>query len=87
MPLALDFKPEDEYRYAYPNDLMNKIADIFLDGLDKSNISRISTKKLEIMNDDKVVRILNDAWKSFLNNPEKYNKWEVNTIEKLKSSL
>lgn len=87
MPLALDIKPENEYKYAYPKDLMIIIAEIFLNGLNKSNISKITFKKLERMDDDKVVRILNDAWQSFLNDPEKYCEWEEKTIEKLKSRL
>ena len=87
MPLALDVKPENEYKYAYPKSLMYKLAKIFLDGLEKSKFSRITNKKLDNMDDDEVIRILNDAWKLFLKEPEIYGEWEEETIKKLKYGI
>ncbi len=87
MPLSIDVKPENEYKYAYPKDLMYKIAKIFLDGLDRSNFLKITDKSLDNMTKGKVVRILNDAWKSFLKDPEKYGEWEDEIIKELKSGM
>ncbi len=87
MPLALDVKPENEYKYAYPKALMYKLAEIFLDGLEKSNFSKITKNKLDNMDEDKVMRILNDAWKLFLKDPELYGEWEEEIIKKLRSGI
>ncbi len=87
MPLALDVKPENEYKYAYPKALIYKLAEIFLDGLEKSNFSKITKNKLDNMDEDKVMRILNDAWKLFLKDPELYGEWEEKIIKKLRSGI
>ena len=87
MPLVLNTEPIVEYQYAYLEDLMKEVAELFLAGLKDGNFSIISSKKLEKQNPDSIIKILNEAWALFWNNPEEFRDWEEKCIEKLKSTI
>ena len=85
MPLVLNTEPIVEYQYAYPEDMMKEIAELFLAGVKNGNISIISPKKLEKLSSDSIIRILNEAWTLFWIKPEEFRSWEEKRIQKLKS--
>ena len=87
MPLVLNTEPIVEYQYAYPEDLMKEVAELFLTGLKDGNFLIISSKKLAKQNPDSIIKILNEAWALFWNNPEEFRNWEEKCIEKLKSMI
>jgi len=87
MPFVVNTQPVVEYQYAYPNDLMNEIAELFLTGLKESQFSIVSSEKLEKPNPDSIVNLLNEAWNLFWDCPDKFREWEENTIQKLKASF
>jgi hypothetical protein len=88
MPFIANIEPITEYQYAYPINLMEEIADVFLTGLKESGFSIISPEKLEKLNQNSIVKLLNEAWKVFWNEPPmEYRNWEEKAVEKLKSAI
>jgi hypothetical protein len=88
MPFIANIEPITEYQYAYPINLMGEIADVFLTGLKESSFSIISPEKLEKLNQNTIVKLLNEAWKVFWNEPPMaYRNWEEKAVEKLKSAI
>ena len=87
MPLVSNTEPIVEYQYAYPEDLMKEVAELSLAGLKDGKFSIISPKKLEKQNPDSIIKILNEAWALFWNNPGEFRDWEEECIEKLKSMI
>jgi len=87
MPFVVNTRPVVEYQYAYTNNLMNEIAELFLMGLRESQFSIVSPEKLETQNPDSIVSLLNEAWALFWNNPDAFRDWEEKTIQKLKSII
>jgi len=87
MPLVLNTNPIVEYQYAYPEDLMKVVAELFLIGLKDGKFSIISPTKLEKLNPESIIRILNEAWTLFWNNPDEFRDWEEKCIKKLKSTV
>jgi len=85
MPLVLNAEPVVEYQYAYPEDLMKEVAELFLEGLKDGNFSIISPNNLKERNSNSIIKILNDAWNLFWKNPDIFRYWEEKTIQKLKS--
>ena len=85
MPLYLNAIPIVEYQYAYPDNLMKEVAELFLTGLKEGNLSIISPKGLEEKSSESIIKILNEAWTLFWSNPEEFRKREEKCIEKLKS--
>jgi hypothetical protein len=86
MPLVANTQPVTEYQYAYPDDLMNEVADLFLNGLRAAGFALISEKDIENDNDS-IVSVLNRAWTLFWEDPEAFIGWETVTVQKLKSQL
>ena len=84
MPFADVSRPIQEYQYAYPEDLMKNIASLFLDGLKKSNFKIYTSGKNEEGNQNNIVKLLNEAWEYFWENPDEFRKWEEKKIEELK---
>lgn len=87
MPLVLNTEPIIEYQYAYPEELMKEVAELFFIGVKEGNFSMVSPKNLEKNNSGSIIKMLNDAWNLFWSNPEKFRDWEEKCIEKLKSLL
>ena len=87
LPFVRDTQPIVEYQYAYPDDLMEEIADLFLAGLKESGFSIITPDKLRQNNQESIINILNEAWNLFWDNPDTFRDWEENTIQRLKSII
>jgi hypothetical protein len=87
MPLVANAQPVVEYQYAYPKDLMNEIADIFLLGVKESQFSIATPKRFEERNPHSVIKLLNDAWDLFWKDPDRFRGWEESAIQELKSCL
>lgn len=87
MPFVANTQPVVEYQYAYPNDLMNDIAELFLTGLKESKFSILFPEKLDSKNPDSIINLLNEAWNLFWNNSSAFRDWEEKTVQKLKSVL
>ncbi|MHA1227406.1 MAG: hypothetical protein ACTSPV_11740 [Candidatus Hodarchaeales archaeon] len=85
MPLVLNTEPAVEYQYAYPEDLMKEVAELFLEGLEEGNFPITSPDNLKEQNSNSIIRILNDAWTLFWENPDTFRVWEEKTIQKIKS--
>jgi len=86
IPLVANTEPVTEYQYAYPDDLMNEVADLFLDSLKAAGFSPVSEKDIE-NDDNSIVSVLNRAWTLFWEDPEAFTGWEEQTVQKLKSQL
>jgi hypothetical protein len=86
IPLVANTQPVAEYQYAYPDDLMNDVADLFLNSLKETGFALVS-EKIVRSQDDNIVSILNRAWALFWEDPEAFTKWEAQTVQKLKSQL
>lgn len=87
MPFIANIEPVVEYQYAYPTNLMEKIANLFLKGLRETGFQVLSPNKLENLKQHSIVKLLNQAWKIFWENPTIFRKWEEEEIKKLKSIL
>lgn len=87
IPLAVNARPVVEYQYAYPEDLMKEVADLFLIGLEESNFSVVSPVKLGQLNQNSIVKLLNEAWDLFWRNPNVFRKWEKESINRLKGII
>ena len=87
MPFVAGIQPVVEYQYAYPKELLGEIADLFLTGLKESNFSIVSLGKLEQLDQNSIVKLLNEAWSLFWNDSEAFRDWEEKTVQKLKSTL
>jgi hypothetical protein len=83
MPFSGVSRPIQEYQYAYPENLMENIASLFLEGLRKSNFA-IITDKNEEQNQKTIIILLNDAWKYFWDEPHEFRLWEEKSIGELK---
>ena len=87
MPFVINTQPVVEYQYAYPNDLMNEIAELFLMGLEESQFLIVSPEEIERQNPASIINLLNEAWKLFWSDPDNFREWEESAIQKLKSSV
>jgi len=87
LPLVANRQPVTEYQYAYPDDLMNEIAELFLIGLRESGFALVSPEKLEKKEPDSIVHLLNEAWELFWSNPEAFTDWEGQTVQRLKTEI
>ena len=85
LPPVLNAEPVVEYQYAYPEGMMEELADIFLTGLKESEFAIISPTDLRRQNSNTVIKQLNEAWASFWNKPDEFRDWEEKCIEKLKA--
>lgn len=83
-PLVKHYNPDPDYYYAYPDGLLDEIANTVLQGLQESQISVISQDKLRELDDDSIIRLLNEAWIRFWANPDEFREWETNQILRLK---
>jgi len=86
IPLVVNRQPVTEYQYAYPDDLMNEIAELVLTSLRESGFAVVSPEKLG-KKSNSIVHLLNEAWEMFWNNPEAFTDWEGRTVQKLKAEI
>jgi hypothetical protein len=87
MPFIANIEPVNEYQYAYPEKLMNDVADILLRGLRASNFLIVSPAMIAGLKPNSIVKLLNDAWKEFWINPLLFREWEQDCIKKLRFSI
>ena len=86
MPFVLENEPVVDYYDAYPTELLDNIATLFLEGLKKSNFNLASKEILEKKSEN-IMNLLNQCWKIFWGNPQEYIEWETKTVQKLKSDF
>jgi hypothetical protein len=80
--------PDAYYQFAYPDKLLNVLAEKFLAALKASGFSIVTPDQLKSSSDEDIPVILNDAWVAFWRlSPEEYRKWEKNHIEMLKKRV
>lgn len=87
MPFAFNIQPVVEYQYAYPENLIKEIANIFLEGLKESSFSVVTPESLNQLDQSNIIKLLNEAWKLFWSNPDTFRHIEEESIKKLKSVL
>lgn len=80
-------EPQPEYQYAYPNKLLKEIAEIFLEGIQKSGFNIMTPEKM-IDEKDTVRSTLNESWNKFWGcTIEEFREWEIKRIEFLKKDI
>lgn len=87
LPLVIHSSPDSSYQYAYPNDLMEEIANLLLNGMTESNFTIITPEELEKSNQETIISILNAAWIQFWENPDTFRQWEENAIQTIKTII
>lgn len=87
MPFIANIEPIVEYQYAYPTELMEEVCDLFLEGLRESGFSIVSPEKLGNLDRNSIIKLLNEAWKTFWKDPTSFREWEEKIVEKLKSLM
>jgi hypothetical protein len=87
IPLVAHTEPINEYQYAYPDNLMEEISELFLTGLKESGFTLASPKKLETKEPGSIIQLLNEAWDLFWSDPDLFMDWERRTIQQLKAEL
>jgi len=72
----------EDYFIAYPEVILKSAAEFCLVGI-KEIGCEITTSKTT----DKVNRLLNDSWKQFWKDPQKFNEWELTAVSTFKEKL
>jgi len=86
MPFVSSTTPIPEYKYAYPEELMKKIALLTLEGMKNSGFEIITPEILGKMNSSNIRKILNNSWMEFWKNSN-YFEWEKDILKELKSTI
>jgi hypothetical protein len=81
--------PDAYYQFAYPNNLLDALAEKFLAALKGAGFTIFSQKELSVgLASENISAVLNKAWREFWNlKPEAYRRWEKIQIEELKRHL
>jgi hypothetical protein len=80
--------PEVEYQYAFPQELLDEMARLTLEGLKASGISIVSEKELSTSKDNEFRIMLNEAWKVFWAiKPDEFRDWEEKAMKTLRADL
>jgi hypothetical protein len=81
--------PDAYYRFAYPDSILQNLADKYLAALRSAGFSIISsTDLLADSASQHVCNVLNRAWAKFWGSkPEQYRQWEKSEISSLKKNL
>ncbi len=80
-------EPSPEYQYAYPDELLKEITEIFLKGMQESGFNIMTPEKMKQEKD--TVRItLNESWDKFWEcTVEEFRQWEIEHIKYLKNDV
>lgn len=80
-------EPPPEYQYAYPDQLLKEITEIFLKGIQNSGFNVTTPEKMR--NEKDTVRsTLNESWNKFWEcTIEEFREWETQRIEFLKKDI
>lgn len=87
LPLCKYSQPVTEYQYAYPDDLMKKVAELTYQGIKQSGFAIAKPERLRSSDEGTVTKMLNDAWRVFWEKPEKFRDWEKRNIDRLRDTL
>lgn len=80
-------EPTPEYQYAYPDELLKEISEIFLKGIHDSGFNVMAPEKIS-EEKDTVRTTLNESWNKFWEcTMEEFRKWETERIESLKKDI
>lgn len=85
MPFSQRASPPPDYHFAYPEDLLKKIADIFFEGLTQCKVSIVTKECMNNLKGESIILLLNNAWNTFWENPKGFREWEKNQIAGLKN--
>lgn len=86
IPFVARAQPPAEYQYAYPDNVIEEVASLFLGGLSQSGFSIAFRERLKDLGEESIVKLLNDAWIFLWENPKMFREWEEKRIQELKSS-
>jgi hypothetical protein len=87
MPFRRLSKPETEYQYAYPKELMEDIPRILLEGVRECNFHIVDKTELARMDNNSITKILNQAWDRFWESPSDFRSWEEAQIRRMKEKM
>ncbi|MHA1862832.1 MAG: hypothetical protein ACTSWA_03605 [Candidatus Thorarchaeota archaeon] len=86
MSFVTSSAPQHEYQFAYPRSLMERVAHLMYEGMEKSGFTLLTPDKLSELSEDSIRKILNKSWIEYWENSN-YIEWEKETIQKLKKSI
>lgn len=81
IPAVYNHRPVNEYQYAYPREIIDKIASSILLCIKKCNFNIMNANSCFSDEDQSISTILNIAWKKFWKEPNEYRVWEKKTME------
>jgi hypothetical protein len=76
--------PQD-YKYIFPDHLVEKLAEIVLEGCRSIGLNDFESQVEEFANP--ISKILNEAWLYILSNPNDFQKWEEAKIKEIESFI
>ena len=79
---VMGYTPAHEYQHCYPENLISEIVSALQEGIKESDVV---TAKPDALN--RIVGLLNDAWKEFWSAPEDYPAWEADQFDSLRSTV
>lgn len=77
-------KPNEEYEYCYPKQILRKLVEIITSACSNSGIISFQEQPEK---EENLIFIMKTAWKEFNLNPITYPEWETKTVNFLKSLL
>lgn len=77
-------QPAVEYQYDHPENLMKEVTNIFLIGLKRKQFFDFMLESLNLLDQNNIIKLLNEAWKSFWSNPDTFRHLEEESVKKLK---
>jgi hypothetical protein len=83
-------KPQSEYQYAFPQQLLEEVGKIALEGVKGSGFSLAYPQVLDVddHSSNNVRLLLNDAWNKFWDStPDQFRDWERRKLEEVKRAL
>ena len=81
-------RPVPEYQYAYPEKLLNDIAQLIYNGMADSGFQLDHSSETGSESGRKIGTLLNTAWSKFwTETSEDFRKWEQDSVENLRTSL
>lgn len=77
--------PVVEYQYAYPDSLLQYIVNVILAGMRQCGFSIVSEEIINNGKSDDIRNTLNGSWKTYWTSPSDFRRWEINTLNELKT--
>jgi len=76
LPYCSIFQPSPEYFFAFPEEILQKVTEEFLESLQDCKFKIVRPNDLKNKSQNEIVRVLNLAWEKFWNNSASYRDWE-----------